>query len=117
MPFDEVFTAHRKVRRIKIQEFVPLGFSRPYISAIERQGLLPEKDKLDILVSFMGAVAVEQGSDAVLEQQELLGAWWESQLDRLGVNPDNIPALAERILLDPERQETLVRAMNRYGKS
>jgi hypothetical protein len=112
MPFDEVFSARKKVRRIKTTEFQNLGFSGRYISAIENKGLLPERDELDIIVSFMGGVALEQGSDKVLEEQGLFGAWWESRLNQAGLDPEKTSALSEQfIALDPESQEFLFDAM------
>ena len=112
MPFDEVFSARKKVRRIKTTEFQRLGFSNRYISDIENKGLLPDRDALDVIVSFMGGVALEQGSDDVVEEEALIGAWWESRLNQAGLDPEKSPALAGQFIsLDPESQEFLFDAM------
>lgn len=111
-PFDEVFATRRKVRRVKTKEFIKVGVSANDISAIESKGLVPKREKLDIIVSLMGRVAVEQGSDEVLEQQALIGAWWESRLNHAGFDPGETPALAGQFMpLDPESQEFLFDAM------
>ncbi len=103
MPFDEVFSELRKKRRIRMREFEPLSGS--YLHSIEHDGVLPSREKLEIIKEKIGNVAVEQGSkNGLLEQAQLEEAWWEDQFIKLGIKSEIAPKMAKLLILEADQQ-------------
>jgi transcriptional regulator with XRE-family HTH domain len=111
MAFKETFTDLRKRRRIPMRLFEErASINRSYIYGIEKEDLLPSREKLEALTAVFVSVAEEQGAADPGEDARLLSRERDRTLfvERLGFDE----AFAESLLgvreLDDDQRADLV---------
>lgn len=111
MSFQETFSDLRRRRRIPMRLFEErVGINPSYIHSVEKQGLLPTPEKLDLLASVFVEVATEQEAASPEEDaRRLLRARDKSVLEeRQGLEPGVADAvLALQDLKDDQRADII----------
>lgn len=118
MAFSDTFHELRRRRRLPMTAWEP-KIPSAYIHDIEKKGLLPGPEKLDLIVSVFREVAKEQ--DAADPSKDVRRLWRDRDREvfvkRVGIDPDvadvfvSLRGLMRSGAVDQERRETLLDIM------